>query len=75
MKTMAYGILTVMITGLLGNALALWRDSAVMNTRVETVEKKQEKQDNDYNELSKQVYELHWHLIKSQKVVVPPKDK
>ena len=45
MKGVAAGILTVMFTGLIGNALALWKNSAVVEHRVEIVEKKQEKQD------------------------------
>ena len=75
MKTVTYGILTVMISGLIGNALALWKNHAVVENKVSTLEKKQEKQDNDYSELRDQVNEMHWYLIRSKNVVVPPKGK
>ena len=74
MKAIATGILTVMVTGLVGNALALWKNSAVVEHRVETIEKKQEKQDNDYSDLNKKVDQIHWYLIRSKKIVVPPEE-
>lgn len=75
MKTITYGIITVMVTGLIGNALALWRNHAVIDHKVTVLEKKQEKQDNEYSELQEQVNEIHWYLIRSKKIAVPPEDK
>lgn len=74
MKTITYGIITVMVTGLIGNALALWRNHAVVTHKVTTLEKKQEKQDNDYSDLNKKVDQIHWYLIRSKKIVVPPEE-
>jgi len=73
-KDVAAGILIAMSIGMIGNALALWRDSAVMTERISTVEKKQEKQDNEYSKLQEQVNEMHWYLIRSKKIAVPPED-
>lgn len=75
MKTMAYGILTVMLTGLLTNALALWKNSAIVEHRVQEVEKKVETQDNKNSELERKIDEMHWYLIRSKHIAVPPKDK
>jgi len=74
-KTITYGIITVMVTGLIGNALALWKNHAVVDHKVTVLEKKQEKQDNRQEAIEKKIDDLHWFIIKSKGIKVPSGDK
>jgi len=74
-KDIAAGILTVMTVGLISNALAVWKDQAVIQNRIKEVEKKQEKQDNINKQMVQQMNNLHWYLIESKGIKVPPKGK
>jgi hypothetical protein len=75
MKAIAVGVLTTMLGGLAANALALWRDHGVMENRVMQVEKTQEKQDNTNKELASKIDNIHWYLIESKGIRIPPKEK
>ncbi len=74
-KDVAVGILIVMGAGMITNALAIWKNQAVIKNRVTTVEKTQEKQDNKVSDIETQVDQIHWYLIRSKNIPVPTEDK
>ena len=71
MKTMAYGILTTMFLGLIGNGLAMWRNDTRQDTKIIAIEKHNEKQDNRASERDKKIDAIHWYLIERQGIQVP----
>ena len=62
----ATAIIVAIFTGAIANGLAAWREIAVMDTRVKTLETEVEKKDNDIAEIRKMVRDIHWHLIDSK---------
>ena len=72
-KEIAVIILSTMILGLLSNALAVWKNQAVLGNRVKVVEKRVEKQDTINTELQNKVYDIHWYLIESKGIKIPKK--
>jgi hypothetical protein len=62
----AAAILITILTGTITNALAAWRELAVVKTRVNALETTSEKKDTDISEIRKMVRDIHWHLIDSK---------
>jgi len=74
-KDFAVGILVIMAAGLVSNALAVWRDQAVMSNMIKEVESRQKKQDNTNTQMARQLNNLHWYLIESKGVKIPSRGK
>jgi len=72
-KEIAVMILSAMFLGLVTNALAMWKNQAVIDNRVKVVEKTVEKQDTINTGLQKKLNDIHWYLIESKGIKVPKK--
>lgn len=70
-KEIAVGLLVIMLSGLVTNALALWRSHAVVSEKVSSLEKSAEKQDNINTETAKKIDGIYWYLIESKGIKVP----
>lgn len=74
-KEVATGILIVMSIGLISNALAMWRNQAVLQNKVKVVEYKQKTQDNVNKDIADKMDGIYWYLIESKGIKVPSKGK
>jgi hypothetical protein len=67
MRTIAAGLLITFLSGMVVNALAMWKDQGVLETRVKKLETDKKLNDNRVNKIFDKIDQIHWHLIKKGK--------
>lgn len=67
MKPIAIGLLITFFSGIVVNALAMWKDQGVIESRVKKLETDSEKRDNRINDVFDKIDDIHWHLIRKGK--------
>lgn len=60
------GIIVVMLTGVVTNALASWREISVQATMIKNVEEKHRTHSVKVKSLEEKIDDIHWHLIGSK---------
>ena len=71
MKRIAETILAVMVVGLIGNGLVMWKDQGVQDEKIaQNIGAIHGLKEED-KEQQKMIQQIHWHLIQSKGIEVP----
>lgn len=71
MKRIAEAILTVMVVGLIGNGLVMWKDQGVQDERIASSQDDILELKSEDKEQRKMIRQMHYLMIKSKNVDLP----